>query len=203
MNYTLPKLNYSYDALEPYIDKETMEIHHSKHHAGYVENLNKALEGQNNIAKLSVEELLQNIDKVESDKRQTVINNAGGHANHTLYWEIMAPGESRPDKNLSSVINSMFGSLDNLKEKFSEKALTLFGSGWVFLTTDKKGKLEIKRHSFQNSPLMHRKTPILGIDVWEHAYYLKYQNRRADYIGAFLKVVNWEQVGTNLCEASK
>lgn len=200
--FKLPKLPYSYDALEPHIDKKTMEIHHSRHHAGYVEKLNKALEGKEDFLKMDIEDLLRDINKVPKEIRQNVINNAGGHANHSLFWEIMAPKpKSEPDGELLKAIESEFSSFEKFKEVFSGKALTLFGSGWVFLIVDSKGKLACKRHSFQNSPFMHGNTPILGIDVWEHAYYLKYQNKRADYIENWWNVVNWEQVEKNFTTA--
>lgn len=201
--FKLPKLPYSYDALEPHIDKRTMEIHHSKHHAGYVEKLNKALEGKENFLNMNVEDLLKDIDNVPESIRQGVINNAGGHANHTLFWETMSPKPKRePSGKLPEAIKGVFSSFEKFKEVFNEKALTLFGSGWVFLMVDSKGKLSCKKHSFQNSPLMHGNTPILGIDVWEHAYYLKYQNKRADYIKAWWNVVNWNQVEKNLMTSS-
>lgn len=195
MAFELPKLPYEYSALEPNIDARTMEIHHSKHHQGYVDKLNKALEGHPDLASKKIEELLQNINDVPEDIRQNVINNGGGHANHSLFWEIMSPGGGgAPTGDLSNEINKTFGSFDNFKKQFTEKASGVFGSGWAFLLVDKDKNLSIKRHSFQNSPLMHGNTPILGIDVWEHAYYLKYQNRRPEYIEAWWNVVNWEKV---------
>jgi Fe-Mn family superoxide dismutase len=191
--YKLPDLPYNYSALEPYIDEQTMKLHHDKHHAGYVDKLNKALEENNKYKALSIEDLLSKA----SELPQNVINNGGGHANHSLFWEIMGPSakaqDLRPSGKLAEAIKSTFGDLAGLKEKFIEKAMGVFGSGWAFLEVD-KGKLNLKKHSFQNSPLMHGKTPILGLDVWEHAYYLKYQNRRADYIKAFWNVVNWDAV---------
>lgn len=193
--HKLPDLPYDYKALEPSIDAKTMEIHHSRHHAGYVANLNKALEGHENLQKLSVEKLLMNINDVPEDIRQTVVNNAGGHANHSLFWEIMGPNSGgEPTGKISDGINKEFGDFEKFKEEFSSKAKTLFGSGWVFLIIDSSGKLSCKRQSFQNSPLMNENVPILGLDVWEHAYYLKYQNKRADYIDAWWNVVNWEEV---------
>ena len=202
MAFELPELTYDYGALEPYIDEETMRLHHDKHHGGYVEKLNKALEGNDDLLDKKIEDLLREIDKVPEEIRQTVINNGGGHANHSLFWEVLKinNGES-PKGKLIEEINKTFGSFENFKEKFSEKAMSVFGSGWVFLIVENK-KLEIKRHSFQNSPYMHDHTPILGIDVWEHAYYLKYQNRRAEYIEAWWNVVNWKQVEENF-ESSK
>lgn len=201
MAHQLPELEYKYSDLEPHIDAKTMEIHHSKHHAGYVTKLNTALENHKELASKSVEGLLKNIENVPEDIRQAVINNGGGHANHSLFWATMSPkGENEPSGKLANAITKSFGSLDKFKAEFTEKAKTLFGSGWVFLTVDPSGKLTCKRHSFQNSPLMHGATPILGLDVWEHAYYLKYQNRRPDYIEAWWNIVNWEQVSKNFLQ---
>lgn len=197
MAFELPELSYKYSDLEPHIDAKTMEIHHSKHHAGYVSKLNAALEGHKELANKSIEELLGDIDKVPEDIRQSVINNGGGHANHSLFWSIMSPpsnGASQPEGKLADAITKSFKSFEDLKKEFTGKASTLFGSGWVFLVVNKDEKLSCKRHSFQNSPLMHGSTPILGLDVWEHAYYLKYQNKRPDYINAWWNVVNWEAV---------
>jgi len=196
--FKLPELPYDYSALEPHIDTKTMEIHHSKHHAGYVENLNKALSKYEDLQKLAIEELLKNSNDLPEDIRQTVINNAGGHANHSLFWEILSPkGGGKPTGELAKAIESQFGSFEKFKEEFSTKATTLFGSGWVFLNVCKDKSLEIKRHSFQNSPLLHGKTPIFGLDVWEHAYYLKYQNKRSEYVDAFWNIVNWDKVLQN------
>jgi Fe-Mn family superoxide dismutase len=195
MAFELPELPYSFDALEPHIDARTMEIHHTKHHQGYVDKLNKALEGHEELLKKSIEDLLINIRDVPEDIRQNVINNGGGHANHSLFWIIMGKnGGGEPTGKLADAIKKDFGSFEEFKEKFSEKAAGVFGSGWAFLIKDKNGKLSTKRHSFQNSPLMSGNTPILGIDVWEHAYYLNYQNRRPDYISAWWNVVNWDKV---------
>lgn len=197
MAFQLPKLPYGYDALEPHIDKKTMHIHHNKHHADYVTNLNKALEGHGELQDKSIESLLAEIDQVDEDIKQTVINNGGGHANHSLYWTIMNPrGGGEPKGDLADAINKHFGGLTKFKEEFSQKAVSLFGSGWVFLTI-KDGKLVCKRHSFQNSPHMHGSIPLLGIDLWEHAYYLKYQNKKAEYISAWWNVVNWGEVASN------
>src|SRR3989344_3911335 len=195
--FSLPKLPYSYNALEPYIDEATMRIHHTKHHQAYVDNLNKALVGNKKLQKLSVEEFLTNVKSIPENIRQTVVNNAGGHANHSFFWQIMSSENTQPQGKLLLAIESEFGSLDRFKEAFSQKAMSVFGSGWAFLTVTKEGKLKLKRHSFQNSPLMQGNIPILGIDVWEHAYYLKYQNRRTDYIQAWWNVVNWPQVSKN------
>lgn len=201
MAFELPKLPYDFDALEPHIDKETMNIHYTKHHAGYVSKLNAALEGQDELLSMNIEELLGNIDKVPQGARQAVINNGGGHANHSLFWEIMSPkGGGQPDGELAEAIKSTFNDFETFKEKFTEKALGVFGSGWAFLQVE-EGRLSLKKHSFQNSPYLHGKVPILGLDVWEHAYYLKYQNRRADYVAAFWEVVNWPKVSENFKKA--
>lgn len=187
--FTLPDLPYAYDALEPYIDEETMRIHHDKHHGTYVDNLNKL-----NTQNLSLEELLKSED-------QKIINCVGGHVNHTFFWEIMAPVKSDPEGKILEAINSTFGSLEKFKASFTEKALGVFGSGWAFLIKTPEGKLSLKRHSFQNSPLMQGNIPILGIDVWEHAYYLKYQNRRAEYVEAWWNIVNWDKVEENFTKS--
>lgn len=197
MAFRLPKLPYAYKALEPHIDAKTMEIHHAKHHAGYVANLNSALKGQKRLQKISVEELLWKIKSVPANIRQTVINNAGGHANHSFFWPIMTPRKTNSEGNILKAIKDTFGSVDTFKEKFTDNAMSVFGSGWGFLIYTKTGKLRLKKHSFQNSPLMQGNVPLLGIDVWEHAYYLKYQNRRADYIKAWWNAVNWPQVEKN------
>jgi len=198
MVFELPSLPYEYGALEPHIDAATMEIHHGKHHAGYVAKLNSALEAHPELLEKSIEDLLRGIEEVPEDIRQAVINNGGGHANHSLFWNIMSPdGGGEPEGELAVAINHQFSSFQNLKNVFGEKAATLFGSGWVFLNVTGDGRLECKRHSFQNSPLMHGNTPILGLDVWEHAYYLKYKNERAKYIEAWWNVVNWKAVEEN------
>lgn len=196
--FTLPKLPYSYSALEPYIDEETMKIHHTKHHQVYVDNLNKALEGHPDLQTKTVEELLGGIDSIDSKIRQAVVNHGGGHTNHSFFWKVMGtPTKTRPTGNLMDAINSTFGDFESFKEQFMAKAMGVFGSGWAFLIKTADGKLALKRHSFQNSPLMHGNIPILGIDVWEHAYYLKYQNLRADYISAWWNVVDWAWVSEN------
>ena len=202
MKATLPELNYKYSALEPYIDALTMEIHHAKHHQAYVDNFNKAIEGLE-LKYDTYEEILKNIKGIPADKRQAVINNGGGHANHSFFWKIMTPGGIKETGKLVELLKSKFGTLNDFKQKFSEKSLNLFGSGWVFLQINKSGQLELKRHSFQNSPLLHGNMPILGIDLWEHAYYLKYQNKRADYISAWWNVVNWKEVENNFNKAIK
>lgn len=196
--HKLPDLPYGYRAMEPFIDAQTMEIHHGKHHAGYVDKLNKALEGQPDLEKLSIEELLAKSDDLPTEIRQSVINNGGGHANHSMFWTILSPNPSTenraPTGELAEAINVSFGDFEAFKKSFTEKALSLFGSGWVFLVKDEADGISIKRHSFQNTPLMYGVNPVMGIDVWEHAYYLKYQNRRAEYIDAFWNIVNWDEV---------
>ncbi len=201
--YELPKLHYAYDALEPHIDKRTMEIHHGKHHQGYVNKLNAAVGDDHALVDQSIENLLQNIEKVPMKIRQAVINSGGGHANHTLFWSTMIPDGRELTGKVAEAMQSTFGSLDAAKEKFVNTAKTHFGSGWAWLVVDDKKKLQIYATKNQDSPLMKGHTPILGIDVWEHAYYLKYQNRRADYIDAWSKVVNWKQVNVNYLAAMK
>jgi superoxide dismutase, Fe-Mn family len=194
MAFTLPDLPYAHDALEPHVDKQTMEIHHGKHHNTYVTNANAALEGKSDLESMSVEELLKNMDKVPDDIKTAVRNNAGGHANHSLFWEIMGPnGGGAPSGELADAINSKFGGFDQFKEQFKAAATGRFGSGWAWLVVD-NGNLEITSTPNQDSPLMDGKTPILGIDVWEHAYYLKYQNLRPNYVDAWWNVVNWDEV---------
>ncbi|TNE68766.1 superoxide dismutase [bacterium] len=201
MAYTLPALPYAYNALEPHFDAKTMEIHHTKHHQAYINNANAALEGTE-FAAHSVEDLLKNIDKVPADKKQALINNAGGHANHSLFWTVLSPnGGGEPKGALADAITSAFGSFAAFKELFAKAAATRFGSGWAWLVVN-NGKLEVTSTPNQDSPLMSGAAPILGLDVWEHAYYLHYQNRRPDYVTAFWNVVNWEQVAVNF-EAAK
>ena len=192
MPFTLPKLSYSYNAHEPYIDEQTMTIHHTKHHQAYVDKLNAAIQGTE-FENFDIHELLKNIKKIPEDKRQAVINHGGGHANHSLFWQILKKGTEKPSGKLAKEINEKFGSFEKFKEEFSNAATTLFGSGWAWLVLN-EGKLEIVKTPNQNSPLMEGKIPILGLDVWEHAYYLKYQNKRADYVQAFWNVINWEKV---------
>ena len=201
--YELPKLHYTYDALEPHIDKRTMEIHHGKHHQGYVNKLNAAVEDYHDLGDQPIEDLLRNIEKVPKKIRQAVINSGGGHANHTLFWNTMIAGGGELSGKVAEAMQSTFGSLDAAKEKFTATAKTHFGSGWAWLVVDDKKKLQIYATKNQDSPLMKGHTPILGIDVWEHAYYLKYQNRRADYIDAWSNVVNWKQVNLNYVTATK
>jgi len=194
MTYKLPELPYAYDALEPHIDKETMNIHHTKHHNAYVTNLNNALEGNEELLNKSIEELIANLDAVPESKRTAVRNNGGGHANHSLFWELLsAEGGGNPSGALAEAIDNKFGSFDAFKEEFAKAGATRFGSGWAWLVLN-GGELEIMSTPNQDSPIMEGKTPLLGLDVWEHAYYLNYQNRRPDYISAFWNVVNWDEV---------
>ena len=195
MSFELPTLSYAYDALEPSIDARTMQIHHGKHHAGYTNNLNKALEGQDALADKSIEEILADLDSVPEGIRTTVRNNGGGYANHTLFWSVMSPdGGGEPEGELAAAIITAFGSFDDFKATFSQAASTRFGSGWAWLYVDGSGNLVVSSTPNQDTPLMDGNTPILGLDVWEHAYYLNYQNRRPDYISAWWDVVNWDAV---------
>ncbi len=194
MSYTLPALPYAYDALEPNIDAQTMEIHYTKHHQTYINNLNAALEGAN-LPKPAVEELIANIDKLPESVRAAVRNNGGGHANHSLFWQVMsAQGGGQPDGSLAAAIDTDLGGLEKFKEAFTKAAISRFGSGWAWLSVTPEKKLVVESTANQDSPLMTGNTPILGLDVWEHAYYLKYQNRRPEYIAAFYNVVNWPEV---------
>lgn len=194
MAYKLPELPYAENALEPHIDKETMNIHHTKHHNAYVTNLNNALEGNEELLNKSIEDLIANLDAVPEDKRTAVRNNGGGHANHSLFWELLSPeGGGNPSGALADAIDKKFGSFDAFKEEFAKAGATRFGSGWAWLVLN-GGELEIMSTPNQDSPIMEGKTPLLGLDVWEHAYYLNYQNRRPDYISAFWNVVNWDEV---------
>jgi len=201
MAYELPELSYAYDALEPNIDARTMEIHHSKHHAGYVAKVNAAIEGTE-LGSKSVEDLVSDLESVPENIRGAVQNNGGGHANHSLFWSVLsADGGGEPTGELADAINAAFGSLDEFKTAFANAAATRFGSGWAWLSVD-AGNLIVESTPNQDSPLMSGRTPILGLDVWEHAYYLNYQNRRPDYIAAFWKVVNWDEVARRF-EAAK
>ncbi|HYF97078.1 MAG TPA: superoxide dismutase [Patescibacteria group bacterium] len=198
--FSLPDLPYGYDALEPYIDEQTMKLHHTKHHQTYIDKLNAALEGHDNLASKSIEELLKDLDALPSDIRTAVQNNGGGHYNHSLFWEIMSPDQSgKVEGGVADAINSTFGDFDNFKSKFTEAAVGRFGAGWAWLIT-KNDRLEIESTANQDSPISTGSAPILGLDVWEHAYYLKYQNRRPEYIDAWWKVVNWTEVSRRLSQ---
>jgi len=200
MPQTLPDLPYDYNALEPHIDEQTMRIHHDKHHQTYVDRLNDAIKGTEWEDK-PVEEILKNFSSIPDDKKGAVKNHGGGHCNHSIFWTIMGPnGGGTPSGDVASAIDGAFGSFDSFKEKFTAAATTLFGSGWAWLVSS-GGKLDIVQRPNQDSPYMDGLMPILGLDVWEHAYYLKYQNRRPDYIGAFWNVVNWDEVGQRLKSA--
>jgi len=198
MSHTLPPLPYDFDALEPSIDARTMEIHHDRHHKGYVDKLNAALEKHPDLQEKSIDDLLRGIDQVPQDIRTAVRNNGGGHANHSLFWTIMSPdGGGSPSGGLADALNGKFGSFDDFKTKFNDTATGQFGSGWGWLVVNGSGELDLYSTPNQDSPYMKGDTPILGLDVWEHAYYLKYQNKRADYAQAWWDVVNWAKVGEN------
>lgn len=202
MAYELPPLPYAYDALEPHIDEQTMRVHHDKHHAAYVNNVNSALEGHADLQGKSIEDLMRDLDSVPEDIRTAVRNNGGGHANHTLFWAIMSPdGGGEPSGALADAINQAFGSFQGFKDELAKKAAGQFGSGWGWLVVD-GGSLKIVSTPNQDTPLSQGMTPILGVDVWEHAYYLKYQNRRADYISEWWNVVNWDEVARRYSEAT-
>ncbi len=193
MAHQLPSLPYAFDALEPHIDAQTMQIHHGKHHQAYINNLNAALEAHPDLQSKSVEDLIKDLNALPEAIRTAVRNNGGGHANHTLFWTLLAPnGGGAPTGKAAEAITGAFGSFDTFKEQFAKAATTRFGSGWAWLVSS-SGKLAIESTANQDSPIMEGKTPLLGLDVWEHAYYLKYQNRRPDYIAAFWNVVNWEE----------
>jgi Fe-Mn family superoxide dismutase len=205
MTYALPKLPYAYDALEPHIDAQTMEIHYTKHHQTYINNLNAALDGTEH-ADVPVEQLIAGVEQLPEKLRAPVRNNGGGHANHSLFWTVMSPqGGGAPTGELAQAIDADLGGLDAFKEAFTKAALTRFGSGWAWLTVSKDGKLAVESSGNQDSPLMtgigSGNTPILGLDVWEHAYYLKYQNRRPEYIAAFYTVVDWNEVARRFAAA--
>jgi Fe-Mn family superoxide dismutase len=203
MSYTLPPLPYAFDALEPYIDAKTMEIHHDKHHAAYVTNLNKALEAQPDLAKLPIEELLAKINTVPEAIRTAVRNNGGGHLNHSMFWKIMKKdGGKEPTGDLASAISAAFGSFAEFKTKFNDAGTKRFGSGWAWLLF-RDGKLVIESTANQDNPIMDGGKAVFGLDVWEHAYYLKYQNRRPEYLEAWWNTVNWQQVAENFAAAKK
>ncbi|QDU02998.1 Superoxide dismutase [Mn] [Gimesia chilikensis] len=201
MSYSLPDLPYAYDALEPHIDARTMEIHHTKHHQAYITKANAALEGHSDLASKSIEDLMSDLSAVPEDIRSAIRNNGGGHANHSLFWTVMSPnGGGTPGGELGDDINATFGSFDAFKEQFANAAATRFGSGWAWLSVD-GGKLVVESTPNQDTPLSEGHTPILGLDVWEHAYYLNYQNKRPDYISAFFNVVNWDEVAKRYAAA--
>jgi Fe-Mn family superoxide dismutase len=204
MSFEVPQLPYDYSALEPHIDTQTMQIHHDKHHAAYVSNLNKALESAPELAGKSIGEIVSNLSSVPEKIRQAVINNGGGHYNHTLFWEIMGPkGGGEPKGDLAKAIEATFGNYEGLREKVNNAGLTRFGSGWAWLVADKSGQLQVLSTANQDNPLSNGLQPILGVDVWEHAYYLKYQNRRADYLSAWWNVVNWDAVAARYAALKK
>jgi Fe-Mn family superoxide dismutase len=202
MAYQLPPLPYDYNALEPHIDEQTMHLHHDKHHQAYVDNVNKALQGQAQFESLSVEDLLRRINEVPADIRTAVQNNGGGHANHSMYWQIMKPnGGGAPSGELADAINATFGSFDSFKTAFNDAGTKRFGSGWAWLVLGQDGKLAVTSSANQDSPLMTGQFPVMGNDVWEHAYYLKYQNRRADYLNAWWNVLNWDEIARRYSQA--
>ncbi|MGS2779478.1 superoxide dismutase [Robertmurraya sp. GLU-23] len=202
--YTLPTLAYDFNALEPHIDQQTMEIHYGKHHQTYVNNLNAALEGKADLQGKDLESLLKNLNDVPEAIRGAVRNNGGGHLNHTLFWEVISPaGNVAPSSELGAAIEKAFGSFDNFKAEFTKAALTRFGSGWAWLVVNEQGALEVTSTPNQDNPIMEGKVAILGLDVWEHAYYLNYQNRRPDYIESFFKIINWDAVSSKFEQASK
>jgi superoxide dismutase, Fe-Mn family len=202
MAFELPPLPYDYSALEPYIDEQTMHLHHDKHHQAYVTNLNNALQGQSQFESLPIEELIRRINEVPESIRTAVRNNGGGHLNHSMFWQIMKPnGGGEPTGPLASAITSTFGSFDNFKTQFNDAGVKRFGSGWAWLVMDRAGALSVISTANQDSPLMDGMLPIMGNDVWEHAYYLKYQNRRPDYLAAWWNVVNWDEIARRYQQA--
>lgn len=204
MKHELPQLKYDYNALEPYVDGLTMTIHHTKHHQTYINNLNAALEKYPEFADKDVKELLTNLDALPEDIKQPVINNGGGHYNHSLFWNMMTPnGSGKPSGNLEEAINKKFGSFENFKDVFAKAAATRFGSGWAWLVVNSQGELEVMSTPNQNNPISEGLIPVLGLDVWEHAYYLKYQNKRPDYVTNWWNVVNWDEVNRLYNEAIK
>jgi Fe-Mn family superoxide dismutase len=203
MPYELPPLPYPYNALEPYIDEQTMRLHHDKHHQTYVTNLNTALQGQAQLANLPVEELVQHLNDVPENIRTAVRNNGGGHVNHSMFWQIMKPGGGgEPTGNLAAAIGQTFGSFDTFKTQFDDAGAKRFGSGWVWLVLTRSGQLEVTTSANQDSPLTDGLSPIMGNDVWEHAYYLKYQNRRPEYLAAWWNVVNWDEIARRYNQAA-
>jgi len=204
MAFELPKLGYDYEDLEPYIDMETMETHYSKHHAGYVKKLNAAVE-KTELEGKEIEEILKNIDELPDEKRDAIINNGGGHANHSMFWQIMTPDVDKREcvGEVAEAIKKKFGSFDGFKEKLIDAAMKRFGSGWAWLVVDENNELHIVTTENQDSPYSDNLTPILGVDVWEHAYYLKYKNQRDKYLEAWFEVVNWEKINENFVNALK
>jgi Fe-Mn family superoxide dismutase len=203
MAFELPPLLFDYSALEPYIDTQTMHLHHDKHHAAYVTNLNKAVQNTA-FASMSVDELVRQINRIPDNMRTTVQNNAGGHANHSMFWQIMKPnGGGQPTGELASAIEQAFGSFDQFKAAFNDAGTKRFGSGWVWLVLDQGGKLSVTTTANQDSPLMNGLYPVMGNDVWEHAYYLEYQNRRPDYLAAWWNVINWDEIARRYDQAPK
>jgi len=198
MSFTLPNLPYSYEALEPHIDSKTMELHHSKHHNTYVTKLNAGLEKYPELLNLDIVSLISKFNELPEDIKTLVKNHGGGHLNHSMFWELMTPNFQNPSDELMNTLGTDFEGYDNFVSKFKEMATNLFGSGWTWLIKNKEGKLEIKNYTNQENPLMYGDKPVLGLDVWEHAYYLKNQNRRNEYIESFFSVINWEQVSKNL-----
>jgi Fe-Mn family superoxide dismutase len=196
--HELPALPYAYNALEPHIDELTMQVHHDKHHGAYVNNLNLALQKYPALQGKSAEDLIRELSAVPEDIRTAVRNNGGGHVNHTMFWEIMKPGGGSLSGRVLEAVNAAFGTIDSFKEQFAKAAMGRFGSGWAWLVRLPDGRLAVESTANQDNPLMEGKSPVLGLDVWEHAYYLKYQNRRADYLGAWWNVVNWAEVGKRL-----
>lgn len=204
-NFYLPDLPYAFDALEPYIDKTTMEIHHGKHHQTYVSKLNAAIDGEPELESKSLEDLLSNLDAVPEEKRMVIRNNGGGHFNHTLFWEVIAPDmeQAEPTGQLADAINNEFGGISAFEQEFAAAATNRFGSGWAWLVVNASGNLEIISTPNQDNPIMEGKTPILGLDVWEHAYYLNYQNRRPEYIENFFNIINWNTVAEKYAQTAK
>jgi Fe-Mn family superoxide dismutase len=202
MAYEVPPLPYAYNALEPHIDEQTMKLHHDKHHAAYVTKLNGAVEKHPDLAKKSPEELIRNLNSLPEDIRGVVRNNGGGHVNHTMFWQIMGPGKGgNPSGAAADAINKAFGSFDAFKEKFEAAGVNQFGSGWAWLVRTKSGEFQIKSTPNQDNPMMNGEFPVMGNDVWEHAYYLKYQNKRPDYLKAWWNVVNWDEVNKRIAQA--
>jgi len=203
MNFELPILSYDYNALEPHIDAQTMEIHHTKHHQAYITKLNEALDKHPELKEKSLHELLTGLNTLPEDIRTAVRNNGGGHMNHSMFWELLSPEQTEPSTELLAAIQDTFGSLDNLKQEFAQAALTRFGSGWAWLSVDSDNKLVVHSTANQDNPIMERLTPLLGLDVWEHAYYLNFQNRRPDYVNSFWNVINWTEVSANYANATQ